>query len=377
MSDSKAQTFKRDNLGRLKETQKITLNWNGQLITSISSANEQLKLVLNPLTLELLKSCDNKNGCLEKLDGETFLINGKIVTLIKIDGENVGIALDDKFYPVITDYLGSVVAMVANDSLVWVRSYSDWGIKNVTYAASEEAQDLEKLCPWSFAGLMELPQLTDSSIYFSQSRAYLPHAQEWANIDPLLLESPKSLQSSIGNFYPTRYANNDPVNFVDPSGYASMLANYERRKEINNSIISKGIKTATSLAIGGFYSVAARKELGLGVGIGELYRNSMNVATLGRMGTLGNFALSAGIKTAGVGASFAAGQYIGNVIGAVIDTYVDNNSGSFLENLGFGSGQYNTTKESLFDFEVMNPFNGGGMNPDNYSMGDYNFETNL
>jgi RHS repeat-associated protein len=256
-----------------------------------------------------------------------------------------------------------------------------WGELANTKQSEERsalAKLIDRLIRYDFAALIRPYQ---SSFLISKSRVYSPEYGEWLTVDPLLLQAPeKFIKKSFEEMDGFSYAGNDPINYIDPSGHVSMLANYNRRKEINSSLISTGVKTLTSLALGSAYSVAVRRELGLGIGVAELCRNSFEIANLGKLGSLGNFALSIAVKSVGVSLSFRGGQYIGNVAGAVVDTYVDNNHGSFLENFGFGSGDYNSSKESLFDFGVMNPFSRGsdrnssmesGGNSDNYSMGDF------
>lgn len=103
------------------------------------------------------------------------------------------------------------------------------------------------------------------------------------------------------------------------------------------------MKTGTSLAIGSAFNLAARKQVGLGISLGEIVRNRALISTLGtKTGTVGAFALSTAFKSLVVGISFTVGQEIGNLIGAGLDTLVDDAQGrgdtSIFESLFFGSG---------------------------------------
>ena len=147
------------------------------------------------------------------------------IKLVKFNGVAVGLQVKDRFFPVVTDQLGSIRALLSEDgkSIIFERSFDAWGNKSVVFNSSLEQKQsalLEKLCVFSFAGLIENPLLSGAGIqlYWSQSRVYSPAAQEWLSADPLLKWNPSAIVNHPGNFIGTRYANNDPVNLIDPTG---------------------------------------------------------------------------------------------------------------------------------------------------------------
>ena len=241
-------------------------------------------------------------------------------------------------------------------SLLFEREYSEWGEKLNVWGD----RDFEKKIPFAFAGLIQLPSF-NGEILQSETRIYLPSLGIWQEADNLIKWNPESLVNAPGSWSPLAYAGNDPVNFVDPSGNASFSANYSNRNRMNDTFITKGVKTTTSLVIGAAYNNAARTTLGLGAGVGELIKNNFRLTVLGTVaGSVGATALNMGVKTVLVGTAFTIGQKIGNVFGATIDTLVDNAQGSandffskmmnragatdLLHDVGFGSGSPN------FDF---------------------------
>lgn len=79
-----------------------------------------------------------------------------------------------------------------------------------------------------------------------------------------------------------------------------------------------------------------------------MVKSGANIPTLGRLGTIGNFATTTALKSAMVGGSFWAGTQVGNMFAAWVDTIADNNPNSFLNDIGFGSGDFNATPRILF-----------------------------
>ena len=57
-------------------------------------------------------------------------------------------------------------------SPLWRRVFDVWGNKTVILNDNSKAKKLEELTIWSFAGLIEIPQMSGEGIYWSKSRVY-------------------------------------------------------------------------------------------------------------------------------------------------------------------------------------------------------------
>jgi len=217
------QAVQRNQKGQVTGYNGMTFSWDGENLSVISGVGNFYYSPKGELQIAQV------NGLtLKKLGNESYLINDKIVRLITIDKLAVGVMIDKRFFPIVSDHLGSIVSMFdeSGKNLLWHRSYDAWGKKTVAYSTTNsEAKSLEQLCLWSFAHLKEIPDvniLTSASttnLYWSKSRVYLAEAQEWLSVDPLLKWNPNSLIANPGNWMGIRYVNNDPLNFVDESGY--------------------------------------------------------------------------------------------------------------------------------------------------------------
>ncbi len=130
--------------------------------------------------------------------------------------------IEGKFYPVLLDHRGSIVAAFDKTKTLFIRHYNDWGQKTVEYF-SEEARQIERLIVWDFAQMIHNPLLKNDDIYHAAYRSYSPVVGQWASLDPLFMKNPDQLVSLRGNWNPVEYASGDPVNFVDPSGYAGIF----------------------------------------------------------------------------------------------------------------------------------------------------------
>lgn len=153
----------------------------------------------------------------EQIDSDTFLVESKLIHALRFGHKIIGVFVDSAFYPVITNHQNSVLAMLSIDGeILWERKYSLSGVKSIVYAKDDNARKLEALTVFSFADLIEIPEI--KGIYWSKTRAYSPDIGQWLSLDNEVIWNPDSLLSKDGNWNPYRYAEDDPVNFVDPSG---------------------------------------------------------------------------------------------------------------------------------------------------------------
>ncbi len=287
----------------------------------------------------------------KRIDGtivEKYLWSGRTTLLAVYDGSNnllQRFEYGDGRMPFVMTASGAVYYL-AYDQVGSLRIVSDSTgnvVKRIDYDTFGNIlrdSDPGFSVPFGFAGGL---YDRDTGLVRFGYRDYLAEIGKWTAKDPI------DFAAGDSNLY--GYVQNDPVNFVDPEGLLSFSENFSRRKKINDNIVTKGIKTAASFAIGGSFQAAAKKSVGLGVGVGTMIKNKGVVPTLGRIGTLGNFVATAAFKSALVGASFWAGQQVGNAFGAYFDTIVDDSESFFgissesLYNLGFGSGILNNQNE--------------------------------
>ncbi|MBU3948143.1 MAG: hypothetical protein KJ826_07980 [Proteobacteria bacterium] len=234
----------------------------------------------------------------------------------------------DQVYCYHYNAIGSAIAMTdSSKNIVNKYAYDEFGnINNEVEAVSQ---------PFKYVGqhgVMAEP----NGFYYMRARFCDPKVGRFVS------EDPSGFDGGDVNLYV--YVGNNPVLMIDPEGLLSFAENFNRRRQLNGSILTKAIKTTASVAIGSLFNAAAKKEVGLGLGLGELIKNRALIPVLGTStNTIGNFILSSGFKSIAVGAAFFIGQTVGNIIGAELDTIVDNGSSSFLEKLSFGSGSPNTT----------------------------------
>jgi len=149
------------------------------------------------------------------------------------------------------------------------------------------------------------------------------------------------------------YGHGNPLTKFDPLGLMAcdcnkktFWNNYKSRKNSNDSVLSKGVKTVTSIAVGGAFNAISTKW-GFGAGLGDIVKRQgwkvairLHPALGGTLfGTLGNFAINAGLKSVAVGAAFYAGQQAGNLLGAGLDSWADSGAvgSSLLKSLLFGN----------------------------------------
>jgi len=167
--------------------------------------------------------------CWMKIDRDHFKIMGDNFSLVRLEGRPIGVAVNGVFFPGIFSHRGSLLGLLDSESgeLIFVREFSDYGIKKVEFNSNldrielEKARRLERRIPWSFAKLFENPFLSGEGLYFSNSRTLSSHHGEWLTFDPMLKWSPENLINNPVDMNGLKYVNGDPVNFVDPSGYAT------------------------------------------------------------------------------------------------------------------------------------------------------------
>lgn len=174
----------------------------------------------------------DSEDCYKSIDNNSFTYKGYFVEAIKVNGIMLGILINNNFFPVIEDKIGSIRAMFFNNAMLWHRSFSDWGEKGTPTFNQGELKNLalftENITIWNFAKLITPPNYTKSKIspelYWSLSRVYSPSRGRWLTTDPMGKWSPNLFIKQKGNWDLTRYCNDDPVNFVDPSGYWAHIA---------------------------------------------------------------------------------------------------------------------------------------------------------
>ncbi|MBF0316244.1 MAG: hypothetical protein HQK52_22695, partial [Oligoflexia bacterium] len=259
----------RDERGRVVSINgKNIFKWSHENLVGIDLGENKLHLFYDG-SGELLAACPtleqvSTERCTVKVNDDLFIHKGSVLKLDRIGGLPVALTIDGQTYPLISDYLGNVRAMLSSDpttkrKVLWRRDYSAWGFKAVIYNQEnlKESKRLEQLTLWSFAGLIELPgmnkPLADKEqllFYFSKSRVYSPSIGEWMSVDPLVQGAPVDLQAAPGNWRGVEYASGDPVNRIDDSGFRVdwndyILTNPKVRttiEKLNSLIIEKGHK---------------------------------------------------------------------------------------------------------------------------------------
>ncbi|WP_290729596.1 RHS repeat-associated core domain-containing protein [Halobacteriovorax sp. JY17] len=215
ISALRESTFERNKKGQVVsiEERKFSYCYNllcqADNLSFFYSENEELRIVTN-----------KKRIVFEKINNNSFKVENDIIHSFKIGGKIVAVSITNEVYPVLSDHLGSVVAMFDQDGeLLWEREYSAYGVKSLIYTSNNKARILESKTIFSFAGLIEVPGV--SHLYWSKTRIYSPKVREWMTLDPAYIWEPLSLVSRRGDWNPLVYCNGDPVNFIDPSGYYS------------------------------------------------------------------------------------------------------------------------------------------------------------
>ncbi|MBF0315444.1 MAG: peptidoglycan DD-metalloendopeptidase family protein [Oligoflexia bacterium] len=232
----------RDERGRVVAiSDRAVFKWSNENLVGIDLDQEKFHFFYDG-SGELLAACPaldkvSTESCTVKVNDDLFIHQGSVLKLDRMGGLPMALTINGKTYPLISDYLGNVRAMLSSDpttkrKVLWRRDYSAWGFKAVLYNQEnlEENKRLEQLTLWSFAGLIELPGMNKPLVdkeqllfYFSKSRVYSPTIGEWMSVDPLVQSAPADLLSAPGNWRGVEYASGDPINRTDPQGLASPI----------------------------------------------------------------------------------------------------------------------------------------------------------
>src|SRR5690606_31079797 len=203
---------RRNQRGQVESLNGEELNWVGDNLYSVDGESNYYDE-----NGSLVASCPagssfGQNECFIRYQPDYISFAGNNVKLITVGGFKVGALVNNQFYPLIENYLGSVVGVLSQDGAEFLveRSYSVWGLRK-TKTHSDLGKELDRLVVWSFAGLFTNPVIDSQlDVYWSNSRAYSPKLQQWLSIDPLVKYGPYNLLKVPGNWHGERYANNDP-----------------------------------------------------------------------------------------------------------------------------------------------------------------------
>jgi RHS repeat-associated protein len=237
------------------------------------------------------------------------------------------VTASDDIYCYHSNAIGSTIAMTdQHQDIVNKYAYTPFGI------IADEQEGVAQ--PFKYVGQFGV-MAEPNGFYYMRARYYDPEVGRFITEDPI------GFAGGDVNLY--AYVQNNPINYTDPYGLLSYDQNRARRKAANTGLMTKGVKTVASMAVGS-QVVKSLNKAGLGVTIGTIIKNRGAVATLGAGGTAANLAATALIKGALIGGAFYAGIEAGSNIGAYFDTLVDDGEGfiglspKFLESIGFGSG---------------------------------------
>jgi RHS repeat-associated protein len=259
-----------DDFGRVKKLGNHKLDWD---LTELVKVDD-VQLIYEDQSLAM--ACDT--DCF-KIHSENFLTyKDNVIQRIVIAQKTVGIVVNGKFYAVLSDHLGSIVAVYDGNKKIITRNYDLWGNKQVKVESGYE--ELEKLIAWSYAGLIEPPQLSGKGLYWSKSRVYSSELKHWLSVDPAVMYSPEKLISSTQDWNGVLYCNGDPVNNVDPSGhYVKQIGKYTGAV-LQESMTTFGPGDVVGSVIGG--------AIGTGVGatVGFAYGGPIGAEVGGTLGSL-------------------------------------------------------------------------------------------
>ena len=269
-SSPKVKWSKFDDYGRVTKIDGMSLEW---ALTELIKVND-LRLGYEDQSLKMACGSD----CFHVLSSHLLKYKDNVIQKVVVANKTVGVIVNNKFYAVLTDLLGSIIAVYDNNTKVIARSYDLWG--NKTSQVQNGYEDVEKLIAWSFAGLIEPPQLSGKGLYWSQSRVYSAKLKHWLSIDPAVMYYPEKLTSSTQDWNGVLYCNGDPVNNVDPSGhYVKQIGKYSGAV-LQESMTTFGPGDVVGSVIGG--------AIGTGVGatVGFAYGGPIGAEVGGTLGSL-------------------------------------------------------------------------------------------
>ena len=222
--------FKRDEAGSVLSIRNDGFEWSGEQLQKAFG-----RTFYYDGTNSLVAGCPDgvlptdASKCTLKLGDDLWSVNGQAVMAVRMEGRIIGVIYKGSLYPVITDHLGSVRAMLhySTGNIIWERQYGPWGSKRVLInpaldaAGKKRAAELEAGTVWSFAGLVELPGVesnTGHPVYWSRTRAYSSELHEWMSVDPVVKWNPRTLLDKPGNWHAVRYAAGRPMEYSDTTG---------------------------------------------------------------------------------------------------------------------------------------------------------------
>lgn len=176
-------------------------------------AADQRDIVLQPLQSQAppaVAEGDEQNPATWLFDPDTFAPMGKMV--------------DGRYYPIVTDYLGTPTAMFDDKGeKVWSADISVWG--NLRNLEGER-----QTCPFRWPGQYEDEE---TGLYYNRFRYYDPDAGQYVSQDPIRLNAAKLNLAS----YPS-----DPLAWCDPLGLKDCFVDSKARSYAEGIIQKHGGK---------------------------------------------------------------------------------------------------------------------------------------
>jgi RHS repeat-associated protein len=181
--------------------------------TEAEIAADQRKIVLQPLQSQappVVAEGDEQSPTTWLFDPDSFAPMGKMV--------------DGRYYPIVTDYLGTPTAMFDDKGQkVWSADITVWGdLRNV--------EGERQTCPFRWPGQYEDEE---TGLYYNRFRYYDPEAGQYLSQDPIRLEGGSCLYAYV----------HDPLLWLDPWGLKKKCGTSSpggrRTKHVDNRHISR------------------------------------------------------------------------------------------------------------------------------------------